>query len=67
MSDKTKFRETLLNNPEEIEIIRSIYPPVVDALFRNNESDFKIEFNAFWYVHFWYLVCCFYIFQKCKV
>ena len=48
LSSPSEFRETLLRNPDEIETVRSIYPPVIEAMLEGNDRQFVVEFRAFW-------------------
>jgi len=48
LSSPSEFRAALLNHPDEIETVRGIYPPVIDAMLGENNRLFAQEFQAFW-------------------
>ena len=59
LSDPKTFRKLLLQNPYEIEEVRSIYPPVINAMLSDDEIGFSTEFHKFWYNKFFIFYCCF--------
>ena len=43
-SDPIAFRQAMLDNPQNMEVIRKIYPPVVEAILSGSEEVYLEEF-----------------------